>query len=105
MEKYNIIWNRHDEEKEYVIGTLIHAEFWSFFYNRKVFDEAFDKGFRPFPEFPDKDKYYVKEACFKTFESRLNNDIVTDNIKCKLETGDYSDAKRNYQYTKNRWRA
>ena len=102
MEKYNIVWNRHDEENEYVVGTLIHAEFWSFFYNRKVFDEVLDKGFRPFPEFPDKDKYYVNEECFKTFESRLNNDVLTDNIKCKLETGDYSDAKRNYQYTKNR---
>lgn len=100
MQKYNITWNRHDEEEKYVVGFLIHSEVWNFFYNIKIIEKVIDKGFRPFPELPDISQCYVSKDCFKTFKNRLNNNLLTDNIKCELE-GDYNEKKRCRTYSKN----
>lgn len=94
MEKYNIVWNKYNEEKDYIIGYLCHNEGWIFFYNQKIIEEAIKKGFRPFPEFPNIYDYYCNVNCFATFKNRLNKNILTDNISCYLDEGD------NYEKSK-----
>lgn len=94
MEIFNVLWSRHDEEKNYVVGYLIYQEEWYFKYNKKNIKEAIKKGFRPFPELPVINKVYKSDSLFKTFDNRLeskyedkleimqnqNNELLTDNI-------------------------
>lgn len=71
MEVFNILWNKYNEEKQYLIGYLIYDQEWLFKYNEKMIEDAINKGFRPFLEFPLINKIYTEKRLFKTFKNRL----------------------------------
>ncbi len=71
MEVFNILWNKYDEDKQYIIGYLIYDQKWIFKYNQELINEAIKKGFRPFLELPLIDKVYTSNKLFKTFSNRL----------------------------------
>lgn len=101
MEEYRIYWNRHDEKEKYLIGLLCHQQEWVFWYNKMTIEKAISKGFCPFPEMPIVGQIYTSKKIFKTFEHRLYEPILTDNIVCKRE--DDSDEKsRCIQYRRNK---
>lgn len=81
MDVFNVLWKRYNESKEYVVGSLIHADKWFFMYNKKVLEEVIGKGFRPFPEMPEVGIIYENESLFKTFDSRYKKD---ENISTKI---------------------
>lgn len=36
MEVFNVLWNKYNEEKQYLIGYLIYDQEWFFKYNGKL---------------------------------------------------------------------
>lgn len=73
MEKYFVLWNRHDNPKQYIVAYIEHNNIlWCFYYDKEQVSQAIQNGFRPFIEFPNINIKYYSATPFKTFDERMH---------------------------------